>query len=98
MKELSSTADPPLFADSRASNDFERVLAARLSRRSLLKGSLATALAAYNGGPGNAAVWRRWAPDDDDLMTALININESRVYVQTVQAQYDMYKRLYERN
>ena len=49
MKELSSTADSPLFADSRASNDFERVLAARLSRRSLLKGSLATAATAYLG-------------------------------------------------
>jgi len=49
LKELSSTADSPLFADSRASNDFERVLAARLSRRSLLKGSLATAATAYVG-------------------------------------------------
>jgi soluble lytic murein transglycosylase len=60
-------------------------------------GSLPIALAAYNGGPGNASVWRKWAPDDDDLMTALININESRVYVQAVQTQYEMYKRLYER-
>jgi soluble lytic murein transglycosylase len=59
-------------------------------------GSLATALAAYNGGPGNAAIWRKWA-DDDDLMTALININETRVYVQAVQVQYEMYRRLYER-
>lgn len=60
-------------------------------------GSLPITLAAYNGGPGNASVWRKWAPDDDDLMTALININESRVYVQAVQTQYEMYKRLYER-
>lgn len=57
--------------------------------------SLATGLAAYNGGPGNAAVWRKWAPDDDDLMVALIDFNETRVYVQTVYAQYDAYKRLY---
>jgi soluble lytic murein transglycosylase len=59
------------------------------------EGSLAAALAAYNGGPGNAARWRKWAPDDDDLMTALIDFNETRVYVQTIYAQYDMYKRLY---
>jgi soluble lytic murein transglycosylase len=58
-------------------------------------GSLATALAAYNGGPGNAATWRQWAPDDDDLMVALIDFNETRIYVQTVYAQYDVYKKLY---
>jgi soluble lytic murein transglycosylase len=61
-------------------------------------GSLATALAAYNGGPGNAAIWRKWAPNDDDLMVALIDFNETRIYVQTVYAQYDMYKRLYPEN
>jgi soluble lytic murein transglycosylase len=58
-------------------------------------GSLVAALAAYNGGPGNAANWRKWAPADDDLMVALIDFNETRIYVQTVYAQYDTYKRLY---
>jgi soluble lytic murein transglycosylase len=58
-------------------------------------GSLAAALAAYNGGPGNAATWRKWAPEDDDLMVALIDFNETRVYAQTVYAQYDTYQRLY---
>lgn len=58
-------------------------------------GSLATGLAAYNGGPGNAAAWRKWAPDDDDLMVALIDFNETRIYVQVVYAQYDAYRRLY---
>jgi soluble lytic murein transglycosylase len=57
--------------------------------------SLFMALAAYNGGPGNAAVWRKWAPDDDDLLVALIDIGETRVYVQTVWTQYEEYKRLY---
>jgi soluble lytic murein transglycosylase len=61
-------------------------------------GSLTTALAAYNGGPGNAAIWRKLASDDDDLMVALIDFNETRVYVQTVYAQYDVYKRLYPEN
>ena len=58
-------------------------------------GSLFTALAAYNGGPGNATVWYEWAPDDDDLLVALININETRVYVQAVWTNYEMYRRLY---
>jgi soluble lytic murein transglycosylase len=62
------------------------------------KGSLVAALAAYNGGPGNAATWRKWAPDDDDLMVALIDFNETRLYTQLVYAQYDMYKRLYAAN
>lgn len=59
------------------------------------EGSVFAALAAYNGGPGNAAVWHAWAPDDDDLMAALININETRVYVQAVWANYKAYQRLY---
>ncbi len=58
-------------------------------------GSVFTALAAYNGGPGNAAVWHDWAPEDDDLMAALININETRAYIQAVWENYEAYKRLY---
>jgi soluble lytic murein transglycosylase len=61
-------------------------------------GSIAAALAAYNGGPGNAANWRKWAPEDDDLMVALIDFNETRIYVQTVYAQYVSYKQLYAEN
>jgi len=58
-------------------------------------GSVPSALAGYNGGPGNAAAWHKLAPDDDDLMVALISFGETRVYAQTVWAQYDMYRRLY---
>jgi soluble lytic murein transglycosylase len=57
--------------------------------------SIATTLAGYNGGPGNAAVWRKLAPSDDDLMVALIDLPETRLYVQVVWSQYDMYRRLY---
>ena len=57
--------------------------------------SVATALAAYNGGPGNAATWRNRAPGDDDLLVALIDLSETRLYVQVVWAQYNMYERLY---
>lgn len=58
-------------------------------------GSFFTALAAYNGGPGNATTWYSWAPEDDDLMAALITFNETRVYVQAVWANYEAYRRLY---
>ena len=58
-------------------------------------GSVFTALAAYNGGPGNASAWHNWAPQDDDLLAALININETRTYVQAVWSNYEAYTRLY---
>ncbi len=59
--------------------------------------SVFTALAAYNGGPGNASVWHKWASQDDDLLAALININETRTYVQAVWSNYEAYSRLYPR-
>ena len=54
--------------------------------------SVFTALAAYNGGPGNASVWHNWASQDDDLLAALININETRTYVQAVWSNYEAYR------
>jgi soluble lytic murein transglycosylase len=60
-----------------------------------LDGSLAAALAGYNGGPGNALRWRKLAPGDDDLMVALIDYGETRIYVQQVMNQLDAYRRLY---
>ncbi len=60
-----------------------------------LDGSLPAALAGYNGGPGNAARWRKLAPSDDDLMVASIDFGETRVYVQQVLNQLDAYRRLY---
>jgi soluble lytic murein transglycosylase len=56
--------------------------------------SIPAALAGYNAGPGNAAIWRKLATDDD-LMAALIDIPETRLYVQLVWQQYEMYRRLY---
>ncbi len=37
------------------------------------------------------------APNDDDLFAGLININETRVYVQLVWQNYEFYRRLYPR-
>ncbi len=60
-------------------------------------GSAFAALAAYNAGPGNAGAWWELAPKDDDLFAGLININETRVYVQIVWQNYEFYRRLYPR-
>jgi len=49
VRDLSSTA-AIIADDTAASTDFNSVLTARLSRRSLLKGGLATAATTYLGG------------------------------------------------
>ncbi len=56
-----------------------------------------TALAAYNGGPGNAARWLELAGDgDDDLFVEIISIAETRRYVEKVYEHYARYRELYE--
>ncbi len=58
-------------------------------------GSLSQALAGYNGGPGNAAFWRRLAGADDDLFLELINFTETQNYLRAVLLQAHYYRRLY---
>jgi soluble lytic murein transglycosylase len=61
-----------------------------------MNGSLEGALAAYNGGPGNARRWSGGAPiTDPDLFAERIDFSETRNYVKSVIAQYDVYRRLY---
>ncbi len=61
-----------------------------------MDGSLHGALAAYNGGPGNA---QRWASgtfvDDPDLFVERIDFRETRNYVKLVYGYYGVYQRLY---
>ena len=58
--------------------------------------SLFAALAAYNGGPGNAARWLELAGDgDEDLFVESISIAETRRYVEKVYEHYAMYRALY---
>ncbi len=50
------------------------------------------ALAAYNGGPGNA---RKWATGDDDLFVERVSFGETRSYVELIYTYYHGYTRAY---
>lgn len=54
------------------------------------------ALVGYNAGPGNARHWLEQADSNDpDLFVEEITLNEPKLYVRRVLAQYDTYRRLY---
>jgi len=58
----------------------------------LFDGDLSAALAAYNGGPGNAQRWLEVAPDDPDLFLEIIDFSETRDYVRLVLENYALYR------
>ncbi len=64
-------------------------------QRDFLDGDLYAALAAYNGGPGNAARWRDLAGGDPDLLLETITLNETRTYLLRVREHLAMYQKLY---
>ncbi len=59
-----------------------------------VRGNLAFALAAYNGGPGNLRKWRRRAKAADDPLLFLESVpsNETRAFVQAVLKNVWMYR------
>lgn len=63
--------------------------------RDLLDGDLYAALAAYNGGPGNAQEWKRLAGDDPDLFLETVRFEETRNYIRNIYEIYVIYRRLY---
>jgi soluble lytic murein transglycosylase len=58
-------------------------------------GLVQVALAAYNGGPGNAARWYEIAGDDYDLFVDTVDFAETRQYVQRIYQGFTAYRQLY---
>jgi len=67
-------------------------LSSQLSR---FEGDSYAALAAYNGGPGNAQAWKELAPDDPDLFLEVIRIQETHLYIRRISEIFAIYRRLY---
>lgn len=61
----------------------------------LFDGSPAPALAAYNGGPGNALDWNALAGGEIDLLLTTITFEETQRYVQRIYSHYNIYRALY---
>jgi soluble lytic murein transglycosylase len=53
------------------------------------------ALAAYNGGPGNAARWYDQAEGDLDLFVETVNFPETRLYIERIFVGFVIYDYLY---
>jgi len=66
-------------------------------QRDYLDEDIYAALAAYNGGPGNAASWQALANGDLDLLLEIIRFDETRTYIKAIYEMYDIYRGLYDR-
>jgi soluble lytic murein transglycosylase len=58
-------------------------------------GNLYAALAAYNGGPGNAAIWNNLAGNDPDLLVEIIRFEETRNYIRLIYEIFGTYRLIY---
>lgn len=65
------------------------------SNRDYFGGDLYVALAAYNSGPGNAAIWADLADNDPDLFVEVIRYQETRLYIRSIYELFGMYRSLY---
>lgn len=65
------------------------------SNRNILGGDLYAALAAYNAGPGNAAVWKELAGDDPDLLLEVVRFQETRDYIRYIYEIHAVYRKVY---
>ncbi len=64
-------------------------------QRDRFDGQLIVAIAAYNGGPGNAARWWEASEHDPDLFVELITLRETRRYVEAITEHLKKYRTLY---
>lgn len=61
-------------------------------------GNLYAALAAYNGGPGNAQSWLKISGDDYDVFLEVVRFEETRNYIRSIYEIFSIYRRLYNRS
>ncbi|MGD2103698.1 MAG: tetratricopeptide repeat protein [Anaerolineae bacterium] len=64
-------------------------------QRDRFDGRIDVALAAYNGGPSNAARWLERAGEDRDLFLEQITLSETRLYVKLIQEHLAVYQATY---
>lgn len=64
--------------------------------RDYFDGEMLVALAAYNGGPGNADTWWQLADKDPDLFVEIVRFDETRTYLRQISEFMFLYRRLYE--
>ena len=58
-------------------------------------GIIPAALAAYNGGPGNATTWWEMSNGDTDLFLEVVRFRETRNYIRAVVENYNIYRSFY---
>jgi soluble lytic murein transglycosylase len=66
------------------------------TQRRYFDGNLYLALAAYNGGPGNATNWSALAEGDQDLLVEVIRFSETRNYIRSIYELFTIYRELYQ--
>jgi len=91
---------PPSFT---AEDLYRPQVSVRLGTRYLARqrdafgGEMLAALAAYNGGPGNALAWDALANKDPDLFLEVVRIQETRDYLQQIYEFTNLYRLIYEK-
>ena len=101
-QEISTQMDWP--QDFTTADLYRPLVSIRLGARYLARqrdafdGDLYAALAAYNGGPGNAAIWRDLSTGDPDLFLEIIRIKETRDYITQIYEFFNLYRLIYEKN
>ncbi len=64
-------------------------------QRDYFNSDLVMALAAYNGGPGNALAWQALSNNDPDLFVEVIRFDETRQYIMQITEFFWTYQQLY---
>jgi soluble lytic murein transglycosylase len=67
------------------------------TQRDYFGGDLYLALAAYNGGPGNAYYWSQLSNGDPDLFLEVIRFEETQRYIRSIAELMNIYRLIYER-